>query len=115
VVVRNVGRLLLGLTDCNVVGRECLVCCVKLVKCVLVQLTVMMHTAILQTVQCGGAECWETLTGPNWLQCGGKEVFGILCEVSEMCFGTVDCDVAHCYIADGTVRWCGKLGDCYWA
>jgi len=39
-------RLLLGLTGCNVVGRECLVCCVKLVKCVLGQLTVMMHIAI---------------------------------------------------------------------
>jgi len=56
-VVRNVGRLLLGLTGCNVAGRECLVCCVELVKCVLVQLTVVMHIAILQTVQCGGVEC----------------------------------------------------------
>jgi len=67
VVVRNVERLLLGLTGCDVVGRECLVCCVKLVKCVLVQLTVMLRIAILQTVQCGGAECWETVTGLNWL------------------------------------------------
>ena len=66
-MVRNVGRLLLGLTGFNVLGRECLVCCVKLVKCVLGQLTVMMHIAILQTVQCGGAECWETVTGLNWL------------------------------------------------
>jgi len=33
------------------------VCCVKLVKCVLKQLTVMFRIAILQTVQCGGAEC----------------------------------------------------------
>jgi len=24
-------------------------------------------------------------------------VFSVLCEVSEMCFGTVECDVAHCY------------------
>ena len=32
-------------------------CCVKLVKCLLLQLTVMMNIAILQTVQCGGAEC----------------------------------------------------------
>jgi len=24
-------------------------------------------------------------------------VFTVLCEVSEMCFGTVDCDDAHCY------------------
>ena len=56
-MVWNVEGLLLGLTGCNVVGRGCLVCCVKLVKCVLVQLTVMMHIAILQTVQCGGAEC----------------------------------------------------------
>jgi len=55
--VRNVGRLLLGLTGCNVVGRKCLVCCVELVKCVLGQLTVVMHIAILQTVQCCGAEC----------------------------------------------------------
>ena len=45
-VVRNVEGLLLGLTGCNVVGRECLVCCVKLVKCVLEQLTVVMHIAI---------------------------------------------------------------------
>jgi len=65
--VRNVERLLLGLTGCNMVGRECLVCCVKLVKCVLGQLTVVLHIAILQTVQCGGAECWETVTGLNWL------------------------------------------------
>jgi len=43
------------------------VCCVKLVKCVLGQLTVMMHIAILQTVQCSGAECCETATGLNWL------------------------------------------------
>jgi len=35
--------------------------------------------------------------------------------VSEMCLGIVDCDVAHCYIADGTVRRCGMLGDSYWA
>ena len=49
--------MLLGLTGCNVVGRERLMCCVKLVKCVLVQLTVVMHIAILQTVQFGGAEC----------------------------------------------------------
>jgi len=55
--VRKVERLLLGLTGCNMVGREYLVCCVELVKCVLGQLTVMMHIAILQTVQCGGAEC----------------------------------------------------------
>jgi len=48
--VWNVGRLLLGLTGCNVVGRDFLVCCVELVKCVLVQLTVMMNIAILQTV-----------------------------------------------------------------
>ena len=82
-------------------GRECLVCCVELVKCVLVQLTVMMHIAILQTVQCGGAECWETVTLLKWLQCVGKGVFGVLCEVREMCFGTVVCDVAYCYIADG--------------
>jgi len=27
----------------------------------------MMHIAILETVQCGGAECWETVTGLNWL------------------------------------------------
>ena len=66
-MVRNVGRLLLGLTGCNVVGRECLVCCVELVKCVLVKLTVMTHIAILQTVQCGGVECWEIVTGLNWL------------------------------------------------
>jgi len=39
----------------------------------------------------------------------------VLCEVSEMCFGTVDYDVAHSHIADGTVRWCGMLRDCYWA
>jgi len=65
--VRNVGRLLLGLTGCNVVGREFLVCCVNLVKCILGQLTVMMRIAILQTVQCVGAECWETVTGLNWL------------------------------------------------
>jgi len=39
----------------------------------------------------------ETVTGFNWLQFGGKGVFGVLCGVSEMCFGTVDCDVAHCY------------------
>ena len=45
------------------------------------------------------------------MQCGGKGVFGVLCEVREMCFGTVDCDDAHCYIADGTVRWCGMLGE----
>jgi len=75
----------------------------------------MMHIAILQTVQRGGAECWESVTGLNWLQYGGKGVFGVLCEVSEMCFGTVDCGDAHCYIADGTERWCGMLGDCYWA
>ena len=55
---------------------------------------------VLQTVTCGGAECWETVTGLNWLQCGGKGVFGVLCEVSEMCFGTVDCDDAYCYIAE---------------
>jgi len=60
-------RLLLGFTGCNVVGRECLVCCVKLVKCVLGQLTVVMHIAILQTVQCSGAECCETVNGLNWL------------------------------------------------
>ena len=42
-------------------------------------------------------------------------MFGVLCEVREMCFGTVDCDVAHCYIADGTVRRCGMLRDSYWA
>jgi len=70
---------------------------------------------VLQTVQCGGVECWETVTGLNWLQCGGKGVFSELCGVSEMCFGTVDCGDAHCYIADDTVRWCGMLGDCYWA
>ena len=70
-------------------GRECLVCCVELVKCVLLQLTVMMNIAILQTVACGGAECWETVTGLNWLQCVGEGVFGVLCEVSEMCFDTV--------------------------
>jgi len=39
----------------------------------------------------------------------------VLCEVSEMRFGTVDCDDAHCYIADGTVRRCGMLGYCYWS
>jgi len=33
----------------------------------------------------------------------------VLFGVSEMCFGTVDCDDAHCYIADGTVRWCGMV------
>jgi len=70
---------------------------VELVKCVLVQLTVVMHIAILQTVQFGGAECWETVTGLNWLRYGGKGVFSVLCEVSEMCLGTVDCDDAHCY------------------
>jgi len=52
---------------------------------------------VLQTVQCGGVECWETVTGLNWLQCGGKGVFSVLCGVSEMCFGTVDCADAHCY------------------
>jgi len=65
--VWNVGRLLLGLTGCNVVGRECLVCCVELVKCVLVQLTMMTQIAILQSLQCGGVECWEIVTGLNWL------------------------------------------------
>jgi len=39
----------------------------------------------------------------------------VLCEVGEMCFGTADCDDAHCYVADGTVRRFGMLGDCYWA
>jgi len=39
----------------------------------------------------------------------------VLCEVSVMCFGTVDCGDTHFYIADGTVRWCGMLRDCYWA
>ena len=38
---------------------------------------------VLQTVTCGGAECWETVTGLNWLQCGGKGVFGVLCEVGK--------------------------------
>jgi len=71
--------------------------------------TVRNVVMILQTVQCGSAECCETVTGLNWLQCGGKRVFSVLCEVSEMCFGTVDCDDAHCYIADGTVRRCGML------
>jgi len=33
----------------------------------LVQLTVMTQIAILQTVQCGGVECWEIVTGLNWL------------------------------------------------
>jgi len=41
---------LLGLTDCNMVGREwkeeCLLHCVKLVKCVLEYLTVMVRIAI---------------------------------------------------------------------
>jgi len=45
-VVRNIERVLLGLTDCNMVGRECLVFCVKLLKCVLEELTVMMRIAI---------------------------------------------------------------------
>ena len=49
------------------------------------------------------------------MQCGGKGVFSVLCGVSEMRFGTVNCDDAHCYIADSTVRWCGMLRDCYWA
>jgi len=26
-----------------------------------------------------------------------RGVFSVLCEVGEMCFGTVDCDGAHCY------------------
>jgi len=112
---RNVERLLLGLPGCNGVGRECLVCCVKLVKCVLIQLSVMWHNALLQTVQCGGAECWETVTGLNWLQCGGEGLSNVLCGASEMCFGTVGCDDEHCYIADGAVRWRGILRDCYWA
>ena len=70
---------------------------------------------VLQTVQCGGVECWETVTWLNWLQCVWEGVFGVLCELSEICFVTADCDDAHCYIADGTVRRCGMLGDCYWA
>jgi len=26
-----------------------------------------------------------------------RRVFSVLCEVGKMCFGTVDCDGAHCY------------------
>jgi len=52
---------------------------------------------ILQTVQCSGAECWETVTRLKWLQYVGKGVFSVFCAVSEMCFGTVDCEDAHCY------------------
>jgi len=26
-----------------------------------------------------------------------RGVFSVLCEVGKMCFGTVDCDGAHCY------------------
>ena len=26
-----------------------------------------------------------------------RTVFSVLCEVNEMCFGTVDCDDVHCY------------------
>ena len=41
------------------------------------------------------------LLGLTGCKCGGKGVkrgvFCVLCEVSKMCFGTVDCDGAHCY------------------
>jgi len=41
------------------------------------------------------------LLGLTGCKCGGKGVkggvFSVLCEVSKMCFGTFDCDGAHCY------------------
>jgi len=48
VVVRNTERLLLGLTGCKCSGKGVKrgVFCVKLVKCVLEQLTVKVHIAI---------------------------------------------------------------------
>ena len=41
------------------------------------------------------------LLGLTVCRYGGKGVkkglFSVLCEVSKMCLGTVDCDDAHCY------------------
>jgi len=50
-VVQSTERLLLGLTDCKYGGKRVKrgvfsVLCAKLVKCVLEQLTVMVHIAI---------------------------------------------------------------------
>ena len=38
------------------------------------------------------------LTGCKYCGKGVRRgVFSVFCEVSKMCFGTVDCDDAHCY------------------
>jgi len=56
---------------------------------------------ILQTVQCGVQSTERELLGLTDCKCGGERVergvFSVLCAVSKMRFGTIDCDVAHCY------------------
>jgi len=54
----------------------------------------LRYSAVVQSAE-------RELLGLTDCKCGGERVergvFSVLCEVSEMGFGTIDCDDAHCY------------------
>ena len=66
---------------------------------------------IFQTVQCGGTEYRETVTGLTDCKYGGKGVkrgvFNVLVGVSKIHFVTIECDIAHCY-TEAKFRKCDR-------